>query len=352
MIYITEPFRYNNESNTHQNKWQVTKLAKIIGEFGYNVDVIQAFDLKVKLRQKYDLIIDILPGYYNVYNDFMNEKCLKVAYLTGSNSSFANQAEKQRIENLYERKGVKLKPRRQAPLPNKTEFESFDAIFFIGNYYNLKTYEEFDIPQYYFIKNTGYDFLGNYNFSLKKSNNFLFFASSGQVHKGLDLLLDVFSRNPNLNLYICSSFKNEKDFCRLYKKALYNSKNVFPVGFVDITGSEFKKISAICSFIVLPSCSEANAGSVLTAMSAGLIPIVSKECGFEEDEVFYFNNCSIECIEDTILFFSKKDINWIKQNALETMDKCNSRYSKKNFTKSVRLAMNGVLQNSNSKCRI
>ena len=38
------------------------------------------------------------------------------------------------------------------------------------------------------------------NFSIIKGNDFLWFYGYGAVHKGLDILLDVFSKNQNYNL--------------------------------------------------------------------------------------------------------------------------------------------------------
>jgi hypothetical protein len=40
---------------------------------------------------------------------------------------------------------------------------------------------------------------------------------------------------------------------------------------------EFYKISDKCAFVILPSCSEGQAGSVVECMNQGLIPIVTEE---------------------------------------------------------------------------
>ncbi|WP_314621160.1 hypothetical protein, partial [uncultured Selenomonas sp.] len=102
-----------------------------------------------------------------------------------------------------------------------------------------------------------------------------------QVHKGLDLLLEIFGQKDfPFELYICSSFQSEKEFCEVYKSELFHTSNIHSVGFIDIMGEKFCEISEKCSFTILPSCSEGVAGSALTAMSAGIIPIVIRECGF------------------------------------------------------------------------
>lgn len=340
LVYITTPF-IKGINNLHQNSWQVVELAKIISEFGYNVDVIDYNYIKSNFDKKYDMLIDLHPRDNAVYNKVLKENCIKIAYLTGSNPSFSNTAEEKRIKNVYKRHGKKLLCRRHAELISK-RIETYEAAFFIGNKYNLKTYTEFKMPPVYFIKNTGYDLkFSNKN---RKDNNFMFLASAGQVHKGLDLLLDIFANTcKDCNLYICSSFKNEIDFCELYKDELYNTPNIFPIGFLDINSQEFKNIAEKCAYMIMPSCSEANAGSVLTAMSAGMIPIVSRECGFEDDEVIHLDDCSKSCIEKYIKYYSMKDEKWIKDESDKAEKIVKERYSNNNFRKSIRNGLMGVL---------
>lgn len=344
LIYIVNPFIVKRINPGHQNQWQVTDLARVIGEFGYNVDVMNYhYNQRVKLTKKYQLIVDLHPGLNNIYRDYVAPDNLKVAYVTGSNPAFSNRAELKRIEALFARTGVKIKPRRYAVPFDKAELESFDAMFFIGNQYNLRTFAEFNIKKTYLIKNTGHLFLRNEDFSKKSPCNFLFLGGTGQVHKGLDLLLDVFAANRHLNLYVCSDFRSEKDFFALYQEKLLHSKNIFPLGFIDISSQKFSQICATCSFVVLPSCSEGIAGSVLAGMSAGLVPIVSRESGFEPDEVHYLDDLSLTGIADSLNCFAQKSMDWIQLEGMKAMEIIKTRYNEKNFTDSIRAAMTGLL---------
>lgn len=340
LVYVTEPF-ITGMNNTHQNSWQVIEIARVISKFGYNVDVCDYNYNKSDFNKKYDLLIDLHPRDNAVYNKFLKPDCIKIAYLTGSNTSFSNVAEQKRINDVYRRRNIKLIPRRQAPLISK-RIENYDAIFFIGNEYNLKTYSEFKMPPVYFIKNTGYDF--NFGNEKRKANNFMFLGSAGQVHKGLDLLLEIFAQKcRDCNLYVCSSFENESDFCEAYKHELYNTSNIHPIGFVDIKSDKFKEIAEKCAYMIMPSCSEGIAGSVLTAMSAGMIPIVSRECGFEDDEVIYLKDCSKECIEKSIKYYAVKDNEWIKNESDKAIKIVKERYSEECFIESICKGLKNVL---------
>ena len=90
----------------------------------------------------------------------------------------------------------------------------------------------------------------------------MFLASYGQVLKGLDIVLDVFSKTPDLKLYVCSNFEQEKDFCKLYNKILFNSENVKAIGFIDVNSKVFENIIDECSYLIAPSSTEGCSGSV------------------------------------------------------------------------------------------
>ena len=78
---------------------------------------------------------------------------------------------------------------------------------------------------------------------------FLFIASGRQVHKGLDLVLEAFARRPHLELFVCSLFAEEGDFCSTIIE-LYQTSNIHAVGPVDIGDRIFRQIADRCSFSI------------------------------------------------------------------------------------------------------
>ena len=98
----------------------------------------------------------------------------------------------------------------------------------LGNQRILGTYGENRPQQVYFVNNTGYDFLTLKTFVHKKPNSFLFIASGGQVHKGLDLVLEAFARRPHLELFVCSLFAEEGDFCSTYNRGSIKLQTSMP----------------------------------------------------------------------------------------------------------------------------
>lgn len=340
--YITVPFFSPPLYHRHQNMWQVPEMAKIISEFGYNVDALKYDAVETVLTKKYDLLIDIYPQNSKVYASHLTSNCVKVLYSTGAGPDWQNRQQQLRVEAINARRHSHLRPKALVQ-PLGPELAGFDAMFLIGNDFTLNTYGELPIKKVFLIKNSAYLFPDS-DLGAKSPNTFLYLATYPQALKGLDLLLEVFGQNQNISLVVAGQYEAEKDFCAIYERELCHCPNILPVGVIDVTSSLFHKIRQIASFVVMPSCSEGMSGSVLTAMSAGLIPIVSRECGFNDDEVFHFRNCSLSCIQETFQSFSEQPIDWIKKESKRAIDTIRSHYSPEHFSQSFRAAMLGLLE--------
>lgn len=345
ILYITQPFQQEKIKEVHQNLHQVKEMARIIGLYGYIVDVAQFNNKNIKLKYSYDLVVGLIPRGIDIYTKHMNPGCIQIAYLTSMNLAVTSENEEKRIEECFQRRGVRLKPRRFAGYIEK-RIEKFDAVWYIGNRYNYQSYtKEFNMPPCYFIKNTGYVFNWANPNVVRDSHSFMYFGSAGQVHKGLDLLLELFAEEiKDCTLYVCGNFAAEEDFAKEYHKELYETPNIVPVGLVNIETSQYEELAKKCAYTILPSCAEGCAGSVLTNMSAGIIPIVSRECGFEDDEVIILPDCKKKTIMDYVMKYCKKDSEWIRMQSNHSIKIVRERYLDKNFTESIKRALTNTLK--------
>jgi hypothetical protein len=323
--YIPQPFfflTYNEYE--HQNHPQLLVLSKIIKELGYNIDVT-SFNSKPKLNKKYDLVIDINPKKNKFYEKYLNSNSKKILYLTGSSPTHLNRAEKKAINIFFEKKKLNIIPKRKIDnIPKNLSY--FDAAFLIGDETTLNSYKEYRLPQTFLIKNTGYNFLKNVSSEYKKANVFLYLGGNGQLLKGLDIILDTFSKNNNLKLYVCSNFNNEPMFKKSYYNELFKTKNIIPVGQINIKSNIFRKICEESSYLIFPSSSEGMSGSVLTAMSAGLIPIITKETGISSQNAFYIKRNEKD-INKIVTLLSKKDKVWISKKSNLIKKEIEKKYS-------------------------
>ncbi|MBC54485.1 MAG: hypothetical protein CMQ34_11685 [Gammaproteobacteria bacterium] len=132
----------------------------------------------------------------------------------------------------------------------------------------------------------------------KNRMNFLWFGSSGLVHKGLDLCLIFFSEHPELTLHICGP--KEEDFFRVFED-YFRLPNIVFHGFVSVNSSVFLDISTKCVFAILPSCSEGQATALLTAMGTGLIPVATRFTGIDVTKYGYLIEAlTVESIAATV----------------------------------------------------
>jgi len=334
MIYIVEPF-LGPISDRHQNQWQAVMIAKIFGENGYNVDVVNyQYKKEPQFTKKYDLVFGLIPREDHFYEKHIKDDAIKIAYLTSSNLAFTREAEQKRLADLERRRGAKLKAYRQTASIDKS-IEQFDAAFFFGNEYNIHTYSSFHMPPVHYIVNNGYDNLYLPSYNEHHADSFLFFGSLGQVHKGLDLLLELFSiPDFPFHLYVCGAYEQEPDFCEEYYRELYQCENIHPMGFVDIHSDAYQTVVRQCAFMLLPSCAEGCAGSVVTVMSSGVIPIVSRECGYDDDAVINLPDCDPETIRQFVYDYGNKTPEWIAKQSERMVSIVREKFSKKDFIRS------------------
>jgi glycosyltransferase involved in cell wall biosynthesis len=111
-------------------------------------------------------------------------------------------------------------------------------------------------------------------------NTALWFGSYGLLHKGLDIAIEAFRCRPDWTLHVCGYTNAEQEFLQ----CLDVPENVIIHGFLNVESDFFSELAARCLYVILPSCSEGIATSVITAMGRGaMIPIVTKECGVDID---------------------------------------------------------------------
>jgi glycosyltransferase involved in cell wall biosynthesis len=332
LSYITTPFK--EESLTHTNFFEAKSWAKILSDLGYNVDVINYNRLKMVNLSKYDCIC----GFGNVFQQYFESGIKKpvvtIHYGTGMHVCHSNHASLKRVKDVFNKKGVWLG--KSARFVEKTwthQTALVDGIISLGNIECKKSYEKYyngniySVPAPFFNTVDASRIIKNR--SVDANKNFLWFGSSGLVHKGLDLCLDYFKNKPNLNLHICGDIYSEPDFIELYKKELFELDNIKVHGFVDITSDNFKSILEACSFCVFPSCSEGGSPSVLTVVGNGaLIPIITKETTISTGYEIIINALSLEEIASSIDYacsLSNEDIINLQKKNLRVVINDNSQ---------------------------
>ena len=331
--YITAPFQSENPSKLtgHQNKWEAVEIARIFNKLGYVVDVAVYNDDKFNSKKNYDLIFGQGNSFAR-HIESAGPSCLKIYYATGAHWSFQNPAEQSRIDYLQQRKGVKLNRKVFAP-PNRSA-EKADGVICIGNEFTVSTYLPYNtnVKQ---LNQSGFDFLKwpedkNFDSAVHK---FFWLGSRGMVHKGLDLVLEVFKNLPNLELYIGGKVLREKDFAATYHNELLETPNINLLGYIDIQSETFEDVTNKCGYIIFPSCSEATAGSVITTMHRGLVPIVTRETGVDtKDFGITLCDATIETIREAVIKASKQPAHILKDCSKKSFQEAKKNYTRNKFS--------------------
>jgi len=156
----------------------------------------------------------------------------------------------------------------------------------------------------------------------------LWFGSYGLLHKGLDLAVEAFRDRSDWTLHICGYTEAEKNFLN----SLDLPCNVVVHGFVNVLTEEFADIASEVCFVILPSCSEGTATAVVTAVgNGGMVPIVTKECGYDVGDSGFVIELSVDDIGRTMDKLDGIDISRLKDLSLKAQSVACNRYTVENF---------------------
>lgn len=266
----------------HSNYQESLVTAEILDELGYSIDVVNNNKLTKLSLSNYDLIIgEGLPIFQAVSE---NISATIIYYATGSHpwqctdASLARLCEFQRKYGTLPITSTRLQDYRWGIAASLA-----DAVICIGNTTTCSTFEKLGINKIYPLRPSFHFDPFNEILSVKRDTSAtrktaLWFGSYGLLHKGLDLTIEAFQMRQDWTLHVCGHTDREIQLLA----TLTIPKNVQIHGFLDIDSNDFREITSRSLFVILPSCSEGIATSVITAMGRGaMIPLVSKECGID-----------------------------------------------------------------------
>lgn len=262
----TEMFSNNGAGRT---------IPKVLNQLGYIVDVINWDDTK-PIKREYDLIVSHGGKNFDQIEKLKTKQNKLVYYSTGSYWRYHNDEEQKRLNYFEKRHNTKYKLDREIQHAEEQANAKADAIIALGNQDTANTYTKF--KHVFHLQGASMPIVPPRTINELNSNElgFLFMAGPGNLHKGLDIVLDAWEKLPKeLHLHIVTLI--DDDFAQYYKKQLYDTPNIHTYGFVIQRSKQYYDIISTCQFSMLLSCSEGSPGSVIESMHQGLIPIDSRE---------------------------------------------------------------------------
>lgn len=278
--YTVFPFLTNK--NSHTNTQESRIITKIFQELGFNIDIIHYTNQKNIEYKKYDVIFGFGEPFEN---SFVQKDLKRLYYATGAHVCHQNYAEIKRIETVNNKYNANILPKRLVPWNWSMSTSLSDVLIVIGNEWTKSTYTTYTSRPVYTINATALINQNSKNIIRdieKTKKNFLWFGSTGLVHKGLDLCLEYFANDKDSVLHICGPM--EDDFKEIYG-SYFEKENIFYHGFTNVNSQKFIDIVSQCSFGILPTCSEGQSTALLTTMGVGLIPIATKNSGVDVEKI-------------------------------------------------------------------
>ena len=345
LSYIIEPFLLRDGEplpNTHTHYRESLQIAGTFLDRGYSVDVISYLDRKFIPKKDYAFFVAARTNFQRIAQ-LLNEDCVKIVHLDTAHWLYNNAASYGRCLALQQRNGVTV--RSQRTVESNLAIECADYATVLGNRFTASTYTYAKKP----ILSLSVPAVTTYPWPENKDyencrNHFLWFGSGGLVHKGLDLVLEVFAEMPDCYLSVCGAIQQEKDFEKAYFRELYETPNIHTVGWVDVGGPEFIEITSECVGLIYPSCSEGQSGAVVTCLHAGLIPIVSYESGVDvHDFGVILKDCSIEEIKNSIRMVSGRSIEELKRISRKVWEFARENHTREKFAEKYRNVIDKII---------
>lgn len=331
VVHIMDPF-LGNYYYCHSNATEGYLAAEILSQLGYNVDVLNwATPREQDFYSKYDVVY----GLNLFYALFSGPKI--IPYSTGMNHKTFDNNSAQRAYEFYKKTGSNPT---KSTLFNENYLHAFaNGIIVLGNDIATDSYKIENVGQKLFHIDGFY--FDVYDIDIEKKDfesaktHFLWWGSTGAIHKGLDIVLDVFKQKKDLTLHVCG-FKDEKEkeFLNYYENELCNEfPNIINHGFVDIKSDLFKEIMNKSTAIISPSLFESGAIGIINVMAnGGIIPIISKASGLDVGHYsFMYENLDNNTIDTMIDKFLSLSSNDIKQLSLNVKTESRKKYSIENY---------------------
>ena len=331
-----------NRNFGHTNRQEMMQILKVCIELNLRIDVCACYDRNAKeeIRENYyDYILGFGDTFF--YAKEKNPDAAAILYTTENPYRISYERETERLRYFTERTGRTFHLERTGVYYKKDDEKKADRIICLGEpSYFADTGKPVDRVWPSALKNPNFAL----DFSRKKKTNFLVYGVDGFIHKGNDILVELFAKHPEWNLYLCGARGAEKAEEAGYKL----TENVHVCGFVDTMSDQFNAIAEKCYYLLLPSCSESPSTSALTALRHGIIPIVMKGNGLDElgDYCRYFEDYHVESIEQTIAEAVCVDEEVLQQQGRAAMEYADEHYTLADYTEQIRTVMSRITEGS------
>jgi glycosyltransferase involved in cell wall biosynthesis len=346
LAYIIDPFLLADgaaPSNAHTHHWESWQIAQSFLDRGYAVDVISYQNQWFVPRKSYDVLFAARTNFHRLALA-MPPHCRKVVHLDTAHWLFNNTAAYRRLLDVQQRRKVTLYNPKMVEV--NWAIEHADLCTVLGNDFTLDTYRFANKPLHRVLISAPevYDYPEARDIGTARQH-FMWFGSSGFVHKGLDLVLEAFAGMPDCHLHVCGPFADEPEFMQAFHDEMFNHPNIHAEGWVDVASERFRELCRQSIAVVYPSASEGGGGSVISCMHGGLIPVVSRETSVDIGEFgLQIGGFTVEAVRSSVRDLLALPADELDRRARAAWNHARNRHTRASFKTSLEAFLDGVLR--------
>lgn len=345
VLFSYSTYHFNKKNYlSHSNYQESNAIAAIFDENGFRVDVVNNNRLTKLDISSYDVVFgEGLPLYQAIS---LHNSPKTIYYGTGSHPFHCTEQSYKRLISFYHKYSfMALSSLRTSDTRWGLAASMADAVICIGNDVTKRTFTARGATHVYTVDPTYHPrpdakTIGHSKNFDECRKSMLWFGSYGLLHKGLDLAVEAFKNHPDWTLHICGYTPAEKEFL----DTLELPSNAIVHGFINVFDDEFKALASQCGFVILPSCSEGTATAVITAVGNGaMIPIVTKECGYDVGSSGYIIKLSADDIERQLDELDQLESSHLKESAIAAQSAALDRYTIDKFNIQIRMNLAEII---------
>lgn len=158
------------------------------------------------------------------------------------------------------------------------------------------------------------------DFAIGRRNFIYMSGTSGNIQKGMDLLIEAFARMPDLHLYICC--KVEEEVSRAYRRelSLPNIHYIYHQTLGPLRG-RLRGLLRRINFTISAPIDTGPGTAFLGSMGLGLIPVGYVDIEAEESNSVLTPEYSVDALMKVARRASEQSIDWCRQASCETLER-------------------------------
>jgi hypothetical protein len=314
------------------------EVVKALNKKGYIVDIADYRDTAFRPERHYDFYLGH-GGYCKSTLASLSQETLVLNYASGACWHEFNRMSQERYNNFRQRKGLDSCQGFTRSFQGTEQGEKFlveraDSVFIAGprtagTYKTLsRNIERLYLGAYvetdYFIEDRDFE---------AGRRNFVYVAGSGgNIQKGMDLIVEAFSRMPDLNLYIYC--KVEREVSEAYRRelSLPNIRYVYHYSKGPLR-RRMRNLLRRINFTIGAPIDTGVGTAMLGSMGIGLIPVGYIDIEAEESNSVLTNSFDIEAIMAAARRASEKSAKWCREASRQTLERFQRLHEPSQFGK-------------------